>query len=132
MARKRSRYPTELELEILKVLWEESPVPVRRVREAMEARGRALAHTSLITTLNVMFKKGFVKRSKGGARGYNFAPRLSREDVSRGMVGDLVNRVFDGSAAALMVSLLKDESLDAEVYAEMRRAIERYRAEEST
>ncbi len=128
MARKKSKYPTELELEILKILWEGSPRAVRQVREVMAERGRKLAHTSLITTLNVMYEKGFVSReAAGGGRAYAFSPKLSREQVSHGMVGDLVNRVFEGSASAMMLSLLENEQLDAESHADLRKAIERYR-----
>ncbi len=128
MARKKSKHPTELELEILKILWDEAPRTVRDVREAMAAAGRELAHTSLITTLNVMFDKGFVKRtdSKEG-RGYAFAPRISRSDVSQGMVDDLVERMFEGSTSALLLSLLESEQLGDETHTELRDAIERYR-----
>ncbi len=128
MARKRSKHPTELELEILKILWEASPRTVREVRETMAAAGRDLAHTSLITTLNVMFDKGFVTRSAANeGRGYAFAPRVTRADVSQGMVGDLVERVFEGSAPALLLSLLDNEQLDGADHAELRKAIKRYR-----
>lgn len=128
MARKKSKHPTELELEILKILWNEAPRTVREVREAMAAGGRKLAHTSLITTLNVMFDKGFVKRAEAkNGRGYAFSPRVSRADVSQGMVGDLVDRMFEGSAQSLLLSLLENERLDEEAHAELRDAINRYR-----
>ena len=128
MARKKSKYPTELELEILKILWEKAPRTVRDVREAMAGIGRELAHTSLITTLNVMFDKGFVKRKPATeGRGYEFSPKTSRDEVSMGMVGDLVDRVFGGSASAMMLSLLENEQLDAEDHAALRNAIEAYR-----
>jgi BlaI family transcriptional regulator, penicillinase repressor len=128
MARKKSKHPTELELEILKVLWVKSPQTVREVREAMAALGRELAHTSLITTLNVMYDKGFVNRASAQeGRGFAFSPRVSRADVSQGMVGDLVERVFEGSASALMLSLLENEQIAARDLSELRSAIERYR-----
>ena len=128
MARKKSKYPTELELEILKILWERSPQQVREVREEMAAAGRELAHTSLITTLNVMFDKGYVKRKPASeGKGYEFSPKVSRAEVSQGMVGDLVDRIFEGSASALMLSLLESEQLDAESHAALRKAIEAYR-----
>jgi BlaI family penicillinase repressor len=128
MARKKSKHPTGLELEILKVLWERSPLTVRGVREVMAEAGRELAHTSLITTLNVMFDKGFVKRrSAKEGRAYAFSPKVSRDDVSKGMVGDLVERIFEGSTTAFLLSLLENEQLDGADHAELRQAIERYR-----
>ncbi|TWU37856.1 Transcriptional regulator BlaI [Novipirellula aureliae] len=133
MARKKSKHPTALELEILKILWVKAPRTVREVRETMLASGRELAHTSLITTLNVMFDKGFVKRTTAKeSRGYAFSPKVSRADVSQGMVGDLVERVFEGSASALLLSLLENEQLDDADHAELRRAINRYRRGEQT
>lgn len=128
MPRKKSKHPTELELEILKILWACAPRTVREVREAMASEGRELAHTSLITTLNVMFDKGFVTRKAAReGRGYEFSPKFSRDEVSKDMVGDLVDRVFGGSASAMMLSLLENEQLDADDHAALRKAIEAYR-----
>ena len=59
MPRAESEHPTELELDILKVLWSESPLPVREVRERLAEAGRPLAHSSVITMLNIMHRKGF-------------------------------------------------------------------------
>ncbi|MFT5466324.1 MAG: BlaI family penicillinase repressor [Verrucomicrobiales bacterium] len=126
MARKRSKHPTELELEILKILWDRHPQPVREVREALAAAGRPLAHTSLITTLNVMVDKGFATREAAG-RGYDFTPVISHQDVSKGMLGDIVDRVFEGSSSALLLSLLENDQLDADEHAGLRAAIENYR-----
>lgn len=128
MARKKSKHPTELELEILKILWEQSPRTVREVREVMAERGRKFAHTSLITTLNVMHDKGFViRRAARVGKGYEFSPKLSRNHVSQGMVGDLMHRVFEGSASAFVLSLLESQQLDAEAHEELHRTINRYR-----
>ena len=131
MARKKSKYPTGQELEILKVLWERSPLAVREVREEMAGAGRELAHTTLITTLGVMEKKGFVKKRKGNGRGFEFVPKVSREDVSQGMVGDLLDRVFEGSASAMVLSLLENERVDSKEHEELKKAIRRYRKEKN-
>ena len=67
MSPSESENPTELELEILKVLWKKSPLPVRDVRAGLEAdAGRTLAHTTVITMLNIMHRKGAqdIKRAK--------------------------------------------------------------------
>lgn len=129
MARKKSKYPTGQELEILKVLWAKEPRSVREVREAMADAGKDLAHTTLITTLGVMEKKGFVKKRKGAGRGYEFAPRVTRADVSQGMVGDLLDRVFEGSASAMVLSLLENEQVGVREHEELKKAIRRYRKE---
>jgi predicted transcriptional regulator len=60
-----------------------------------------------------------------------FAPKVSREDVSQGMVGDLLNRVFEGSASALVLSLLEHEQVDSKEHEELKKAIRRHREEQS-
>ena len=87
MARPAAEYPTELELQILKILWERSPLPVRDVRLALADQGRELAHTSVITTLNTMVGKKSLRRSMAG-NACLFAPRLTRDEVSRQMLED--------------------------------------------
>ena len=130
MARPKSEYPTELELRILKVLWEKSPLPVRDVRRALADAGRQLAHTSVITTLNVMVRKKYLKRSMQ-RNAYLFTPRVARNDVTRQVLGDVVNRVFDGSAKAVMLSLIDTADLDADDVQELRRLINRKAKEQS-
>src|SRR5688572_2821111 len=122
MARPVSLHPTELELLVLKVLWQRSPLPVREVRQELSSLGRDLAHTSVITTLNTMVGKKYLKRSMEG-NACLFAPRLSREEVSQRMLGDVVNRLFDGSAKAVMLSLFESADLDKQDLAELRRLI---------
>ena len=116
--------PTELELMILKILWEESPLPVRDVRARLAAQGRELAHTSVITTLNTMCDKRQLRRKKDGKQ-FLFAPRVKQDVVSHSMLGDLVDRVFDGSASALMLSLFDRSEINADEVRELRRLLEK-------
>ena len=126
---KRTVLPSELELLILKVLWQEeahgkTPLAVREVRELLATAGRDLAHTSVITTLNVMLDKKFVKRSTR-KNAFLFAPRVSEESVHRSEIGKLLDRVFDGSAENLMLALLKTDKVDPESIAEIKRMIDK-------
>jgi BlaI family penicillinase repressor len=114
MPRPKSEHPTELELQILKVLWErQEPLTVREVRQGLATAGRALAHTSVITTLNVMVRKKYLSRSMQG-KACLFAPRISRDAAQGRMLDDLVERVFDGSARAVMLNLFDGADLDAD------------------
>ena len=124
MARSASPHPTELELLILKVLWEQSPLPVREIRAALANLGRELAHTSVITTLNIMQKKGYLTRRQDG-NAFLFAPQVSREETSQNMLADVVNRVFDGSPSATVVSLFDSSDVNEDELKELRRLINR-------
>lgn len=125
MARPGSEHPTELELEILKVLWGESPLLVREVRARLdEQAGRTLTHSSVITMLNLMVRKGYVRRRKQG-KALLFAPKVEKKNVCAGMVRDLLSRVFDGSPSAMVLNLIETAELDADELAVLRRLINR-------
>jgi predicted transcriptional regulator len=125
MARSESEHPTELELEILKVLWDESPLPVREVRARLaEHAGRPLAHSSVVTMLNIMHRKGFVRRRKEG-NAFLFTPKEERQRVTGRMTADLLSKVFDGSPSALVLNLLESTDVDAEELAQLRTLIAR-------
>ncbi len=124
MARPKLEHPTQLELQILKLLWQRSPLPVREVRQALIEAGRDVAHTSVITTLNAMTRKKYLRRSMQG-NACMFAPRISRENVQGGMLSDMVNRVYDGSAKELVLGLFDCGELDAEDLKELRALINR-------
>jgi BlaI family transcriptional regulator, penicillinase repressor len=123
VARTASSHPTELELMILKILWQRSPLPVRDVRRALAAQGRELAHTSVITTLNKMFDKRYLKRERRGKE-FIFAPRVEQRDVSQRMLGDVVSRVFDGSPSAVMLALFDCAEIDQRELDELRQILD--------
>ncbi len=122
MARQASEHPTELELAILKVLWKSSPLTVRDIRERLARAGRDSAHTSVITMLNIMVDKRYLKKKKDG-KSYLFWPVVSEEDVSQKMLGDMVARVFDGSPQRLVLNLIDGEKIDEAELLELRKLI---------
>ena len=123
MARRSSRYPTELELEILKILWRDGESSVRHVRKAL-ADFRKLAHTSVMTMMTIMTQKGYLSRSKKGNR-YAYKPRVSQQEICSGMLGDIVDRVFNGCAMTAMVNLLETSGIDNAELAELRKLVRR-------
>lgn len=124
MARPPSRHPTELELEILKILWTEGPLAARDVRERLATAEppRDLATTSVVTMLNIMVDKGYLNRKKRKGV-YVFRARVAEQNVSRGMLHDLVDRVFYGSATAVMLDLLETTELTEEEMRQLRLMI---------
>ncbi len=124
MARSGSENPTELELAMLKVLWQESPRNVESVRQALAAAGRDLTYSSVITVLNIMVRKKYLKRAKRG-RAFEYLPLVDEQGVHRRMLGDLVQRVFDGSAQAVFLELLATSDVDSDELDAIRRLINR-------
>ena len=122
MKRSTSSQPTELELQILKVLWERAPMTAREIREVLSGHGRDLAHTSVITTLQKMVAKGQLNQlDPVEGKAFRFDPQVSEDSVSKTMLGDLVERVFDGSAEAVLLNLFDVSDLDAESLKRLRR-----------
>ena len=124
LVRPASEHPTELELRILKILWQHSPLPVRDVRDALAEQGRDLAHTSVITTLNTMVGKKYLKRTQQG-KSYLFSPRVDQQEVCGGMLGDVLERVFDGSATAVMLALFDHAGFNPGELRDLRKLIDR-------
>lgn len=123
MPRQVSRYPTELELQILKILWRESPLLAREVQSKLKEDGRSLAKTSVITTLNTMFQKKYLTRRKQ-ANMYLFSPRITEEQVAGRVLDDVVDRVFDGSTAAVMLNLFDTREINRDELQELRSLID--------
>ena len=91
--------PPPLELECLKALWGIGEGTVRDVRHVMVGN-RNLAYTTVMTVLDRLEKRGGVSRRKQG-RSFVYVPKLSREELRKFAVKEVVDRFFDGSAEAL-------------------------------
>ena len=112
---------TGQELEIMKVIWKLGPVTVRQVYEDLLDR-RKIAYTTVMTMMNILEAKGFL-RKKHGEKAFVYAPSKPEGQVLRAMVGEFVDRVFNGAAEPLLVHLVEDERLSAKELDEIRRTI---------
>ena len=122
MARKQSpEQLTPLELEIMKVLWETGPAPVQAVQDRLAER--KLAYNTVQTMLNVLHRKGKVRRELR-ARAYYYEPALSRVQAATQAASDLVHRMFDGSAESLVLSLVETRHLTPETLARLSALLE--------
>lgn len=114
--------PSELELQVLGLLWEHGPLTVRDVLERLPD-GKDRAYTTVLTILQVMEKKRLVRHRTEG-RTHIYAARVTREEVTGPLLSGLVRHVFGGKATAAMAQLLDASELDAAELQELRRLID--------
>jgi predicted transcriptional regulator len=114
MARPKSPELTERELEVMHVFWDagESSLTAAEVRDKLDAAGRRLAYTTVATLARILIEKEFLRQTND-QRPFAYAPVRSFEDVSRRMVGNLVDRVFQGSREQLLLRLVEAKRLTA-------------------
>ena len=110
MARPPSKQPTDGELEILKILWETGPAGLGQIHAVLLER-RGVAITTVATMLKMMLAKELVQR-EDGPRGYLWSARVSRKAAVSGLLGKLLQHVFDGSARRLVAHLIEEGELD--------------------
>ena len=118
----KSRTLTEQELEITKVIWELRAAIVRDVYEAL-LRRRKIAYTTVMTMMNILESKQYLKKRSDG-RAYVYQATRPRYEVIRGMVREFVDRVFNGSAESLLLYLARDRRLSNKELEEIARKIE--------
>ncbi len=121
------RRPTDAELAILRVLWNRGPSTVREVADAMRHQG---AYTTVLKTLQIMTEKGLVRRDVA-ERTHVYEAAASETSTQRQLVTDLVMRVFDGSAAKLVLQALQTGKASPDELAEIRRLLDTHRAEKN-
>src|SRR6184192_4980415 len=119
MARPKSENLTPLELEIMHVLWAEGPANVQIVQQHLP---RELAYTTVQTMLNILHRKGKVKRTLKD-RAYIYKPAMTRPQFVSRHLGDLVDRLFGGSAENLVMSLVEAKHLTPQKLARLNKLI---------
>jgi BlaI family transcriptional regulator, penicillinase repressor len=125
MARNTTPHLTPLELEIMHVLWNEGASNVQTVQQHLD---RELAYTTVQTMLNILHRKGKVKRALK-ERAYFYSPVVSRSHVVGNHVSDLIERLFGGSAESLVMSLVETKHLTPKKLAQLQKLIEENRGE---
>jgi len=106
----------------MSVLWETGPAGVQAVQANLKSR--ELAYTTVQTMLNVLHRKGKVKRLLKD-RAYVYRPVLSRQKAVKQAVGDMLDRFFGGSADSLVMSLVQTRHLTPEKLARIQKMLER-------
>ena len=117
---KRSR-PSELELQVLSVLWDRGPSSVREILEVVPD-GKTRAYTTILSVVQVMEKKGLVDHERRG-QAYVYHAVAERQEVLQPMLKQLVHNVFGGSPAHALQCLLDSTSVDDVELAQIRKVI---------
>jgi BlaI family transcriptional regulator, penicillinase repressor len=112
MARPAAKELTERELEIMHVFWNSGLSTMAEIRDRLAATGRNLAYTTVATLIRILAEKGFLEQTNA-ERPFRYRPLRSYEEVSRSILGDLVERVFRGSREQLLLRLLEERKLNA-------------------
>jgi BlaI family transcriptional regulator, penicillinase repressor len=120
---KRMPKPTPGELEILTVLWRLGPATVRSVHDELSHAG-AVGYTTVLKLLQIMVEKGLVERADSEGRAHVYRPVIQRDDTQRQLMRDLVDRVFGGSAAQLVLRALSERPASREELREIRKMVE--------
>ena len=123
MVRKVAPRPTERELAILGVLWERGPSTVRQVNEAMGA-GQRVGYTTTLKLMQIMAEKGLLLRDES-ARTHIYRAAIGEEQTQRQLVGDMLEKVFAGSAEKLVIRALDAGKVGAKELAKIREILDK-------
>ena len=112
-----------MELEVLKILWEEAPCTVREVMNHLHARGRKVAYTTVLTFLSRLEQKGYVKSDRSGVA-YVYKPTVTRARVTRSRLRALLEQLYDGTPGNLVLQLVEQGELSDDEITALQRRIE--------
>ena len=123
MAREKRSQPTDAEVAILQVLWAEGPSTVRAVQNVLE-KERGTQYTTTLKLMQIMLEKGLVSRDESG-HAHIYRAAVTRNKTQRQLVGQLLDKVFDGSASQLVMQALSSRRSSPEELAEIRKLIDK-------
>jgi predicted transcriptional regulator len=121
--KKTHDFLTEVELELMTVLWDLGQGNVRDVMGRLP-EGRSLAYTSAATILRIMEQKGFVTSQRDG-KTFVYAPAMTKDSYQSASLRDLSDKLFDGAPQMLVARLVNDAGLTAAALQEIRDLLER-------
>lgn len=114
--------PTESELEILRVLWEKKTASVREVHEEL-AKTKEVGYTTTLKLMQIMFEKGLVKRD-ATLKTHFYQPAATKENTQKHLVGKMIDSLFGGSSAQLVLQALGHHKTSPEELDEIRKLID--------
>lgn len=122
MPRPPSTQPTEVELQILRILWELGPSPVREMHARLEA-DKGTNYSTTVKMLSVMLDKGLVTRDEA-VRPHVYRAAVSQDRARKKMLSDLIDKLYAGSASSLVMHALASKKTSSEELGEIRRLLD--------
>lgn len=122
----RNALPTDAELQILSVLWRDGPSTVRDVHEALAAV-QDTGYTTVLKLMQIMAQKGFVERDETN-RSHVYRAAITEEQAQKGLLGQLMDKAFSGSAAQLVMRALSMQPSNADELDEIRSMLDEMEA----
>lgn len=122
MPRPTSSHPTAVEMQILRILWELGPSPVREIHKRLEA-AKGTNYSTTVKMLAVMLQKGLVKRDED-AQPHVYRAALTRAKTGKRILDDLIEKVYEGSAMALVLQALSAGKATKAELDEVRRILD--------
>jgi len=114
--------PTESELEILQVLWDKQTATVRDVHEEL-LKTKEAGYTTTLKLMQIMFEKGLVTRDSSN-KTHTYEPAVSREKTQRFFVAKMINSLFSGSSAQLVMQALGNHQASQKELEEIRNYLD--------
>jgi predicted transcriptional regulator len=122
MAKQKNQQPTDRELQILRILWNDGPGTVRKVNEEMN-KYQKTGYTTTLKLMQIMTEKGLVVRDDSKFQ-HVYRPAVSEEKTQKQVVGDLLEKVFSGSAEKLVMRALSARKVSAKEVAKIRKMLD--------
>ena len=116
------------ELEVLKALWDHGPATVRQMLNHLHDQGRQLAYTTVLTFLSRLEQKRFVKSDKSD-QAYVYRPIVSRQKVTATRLRSVIEQLYDGAAAPMVLQLMREENFSSDEIAELQNLIDQLDAQ---
>lgn len=123
MAKKALPQPTDVELQILQVLWEIAPATVRQVHEFL-SETKQTDYATTVKMLRIMLEKGLVTRDDS-VRPLVYQAAITQEKAQKSMLGDFVDKLYEGSAKTMVMHALSRKKASREDIAEIRRLLDK-------
>jgi len=122
MARHKTLRPTDRELAILRILWDNGPSTVRQVNEAMN-KDEDTGYTTTLKLMQIMTEKHLLVRDESD-RQHIYEPAFSEEKTQKQLVGDLLERAFCGSAEKLVMRALSAKKVSAKELTRIKKLLD--------